>query len=131
MIQHFDEDTLLKYKLELLEHEELADVKNHLTICQTCKSKIDEITAEIDLMSSYDPEVEEVYSPVTKNRKNYSVWLKRAAVLLVGFVTGYSTSVYVQPDHVVVVGQYLNTAKANDVITDYTVCPSIDIYLMD
>lgn len=131
MKHHFDEDTLLKYQLELLEDEELANVKNHINICESCKSKIDEIKAQINILSSYDPTVKDVQINKNRKRKNYSTWLKSAAVLLVGFVTGYSTSVYVQPDHVVVVGQYLNTAKANAVISDYTVCPSIDIYLMD
>ena len=127
-MKHFDENTLLKYQLDLMEEEELADVKNHLAFCETCKSKIDEIRAEIELISSYDPEIEDVYTPVNKKKNSYMVWIKRAAVLLIGFVTGYSTSVFFQPDQVVVVGQYLNTSKTNITFEEYTVCPSVDIY---
>ena len=130
-MQHYNEDNLLKYQLELLDGDELINLRTHLDSCQLCQTKLADIKNDVELISSYDPDINDVQIPIIKNRKSYAVWLKRAAVLLVGFVTGYSTSVFVQPDHVVVVGQYLNTAKTNAVMTDYTVCPSIDIYLME
>ncbi|MBL1213634.1 MAG: hypothetical protein D8M61_09840 [Ignavibacteriae bacterium] len=127
-MKHIVEDTLLKYQLELLEGEELVNVKNHLTLCETCRLKLDKIKSELELISSYDPEVEDVHIPIAKKRRSSTLWLRRAAVLLVGFVSGYSTSLYLQPDQVVVVSQYLNTNKTNISFDDYTFCPSVDIY---
>jgi hypothetical protein len=131
MKHHFDEDTLLKYQLELLEDEEMADVKDHINFCESCNSKLDEIKIEINILSSYDPDLEDVQITVIRKTRNYTTWLKSAAVLLIGFVTGYSTSVFLQPNQIVVVSQYLNTNKSNILFDEFTVCPSVDIYLLN
>jgi len=99
-MKHFDEDTILKFVMELLSGEELINVTDHLKGCEICNNKLLSAKKQIELISSYKPEVENDNFPIYKKKNDYSVWLKRAAILLIGFLLGYLTSVILQPNQV-------------------------------
>ena len=127
-MKHIEEDTILKFLLELLDDEEYKIVNDHITECEICNTILNELKKQNELIASYNPEVQNSYIPVFKKKKHYSIWLKRAAVLLIGFLLGYSTSLLLQPEKVMVVEQYLITKSPQVVSSGFIECPSIDIY---
>lgn len=127
-MKHIEEDTILKYLLEVLDDEELKRVRDHLTECEICNAKLNELKNQNELIASYNPEVNNSYIPFLKKKDNYSIWFKRVAVLLVGFILGYSTSVLLRPDKVIIVEQYLIVKSPQVVSADFIQCPNIDIY---
>jgi len=127
-MNHFDEDTILKFVLEVLDDDELKKVRDHLIDCEICNTKFNDIKKQNELIGSYNPDVENKFMPIYKKKNNYSVWIKRAAVLLMGFLLGYSASVILYPNQVVVVEQYLISKSPQAISTNFTECPNIDIY---
>jgi hypothetical protein len=127
-MKHFDEDTILKFSLEILDDEEAQKVRNHLSECEICTAVFDDLENQNKLIASYNPKLKNLYVPISKKQNTYSVWFKRAAILLIGFLLGYYTSTILQPEQITVVEQNLVSKSPQNTSTNFTVCPFIDIY---
>jgi len=127
-MNHFDEDKLLKYALGLLVDNESFAIVEHLKKCKICSNKYDSIKEKMSLIGSYNPQLNDNYIPMPNVKKNFSVWLKSAAILLIGFLIGYSTSNITKQDQVIIVEQNFipqnHLANSDEFIT----CTNIDIY---
>ena len=89
-MKHYDEDTLLKASLNVLELEESAEVMKHLETCTECRRKYAEIKKGNTIITGYEPIINKAELPLPKTRRpaKYGV-LKAAAILLAGFGIGY------------------------------------------
>ena len=126
-MNHFDEEILLKYSLEILNENKVLLIKNHLIECDACTSKLNEAKKQLQVIGSFDPMIENNNSLVPKRNNALSVWVKRAAVLIIGFIAGYATSVLSQTDQVTVIAQNLITKSPTVSINDFTSCQKVDI----
>ena len=130
-MKHFDDDTILKFVLELLDDEESVNITEHLTKCEICTAKLRNLEKQNKLIASYNPTMQEREIQKRENKINCSVWLKRAAVLLLGFLLGYSTSIIFQQNQVVISGQQFITKSPTVGISNFTQCPNVDIYRIE
>jgi len=126
-MNHFDEDILLKYSLDILDENKALSIKNHLAECDACTSQLNEAKKQLQVIGSFDPMIENNNFLVPKRNNALSVWLKRAAVLIIGFIAGYATSVLSQTDQVTVIAQNLITKSPTVSINDFTSCQKVDI----
>lgn len=126
-MKHFDENTILKYLLEVLDENDSQSVKNHLSECDICLSILNDLKKQNELITSYNPKIENVYVPINK-KNNYPVWLKRAAILIIDFLLGYYTSTLLQPEQITIVEQFSVSKSLQVTSTNFTICPFIDIY---
>lgn len=127
-MNHLHEDQILKYMLDTLDSVENKSVKNHLENCKKCTSLLHNIKSDFEIIDSYNPHVEYDNFLPQRNKIEVNNWLKVAAVLVLGFLTGYLTSNYTKPDQVTVVAQTLIPQSPQIDSSDYIVCPNIDIY---
>ena len=128
-MNHYDEDTIIKYVLETLDNNEFALVNNHLEECEICNAKADKVKNEIEMISSFNANIEDIeYQPKLKSSHSY-VWLKRAAVLVIGFLTGYLTSTLTQPEQVNVVEQKLIPKTLGISALEFTSCSNTDVWV--
>ena len=125
---HFDRDTLYKYALELLNDSDSKFVDKHLLECERCKEKYHEVKNEFDLISSYNPELKVEIPQLPKKNDIGIVWLRRAAVLFIGFLLGYSTYSLMQSEKVEIVGQSFIPQISYLDSTEFVKCPNVDIY---
>ncbi|MEN8192049.1 MAG: hypothetical protein ABFS12_04490 [Bacteroidota bacterium] len=127
-MNHYDEDIILKFVLEILDEEENALVKKHIEECTICNTKFNKVKSEIDVISSFDPNIEDIDHQIKLKSKHSYVWLKRAAVLIFGFLTGYLTSTFTQPEQVNVVEQKLIPKTLQVSSLEFAVCSNVDIW---
>ena len=127
-MNHFDEETFLKYVLEILDENKTLSLKNHLAECNSCTSKFNETKKQLEVIGSFNPLIENNDFLVPKRNNVLSVWVKRAAVLIIGFIAGYATSFLSQPDRVTVIAQNLITKTPSVSITDFTSCQKVDVW---
>lgn len=125
---HFDKDTLYKYALDLLDDSDSKFIREHLKECELCEQKYNEIKDELDVISSYNPELKIDIPQLPKQGNSGRIWLKRAAVLFIGFLLGYSTSTLMQPDKVEIVGQSFIPRVSYLDSTQFIECQNVDIY---
>lgn len=126
-MKHFDEETILKFALGIPENEETWVIKNHISECELCSSKLDNIKDELKTIGSFDPKISNKhFLPAIKENELY-IWMKIAAVLILGFLGGYFTSDYLQPVQVNVVAQKIIPKVPPSDSTDFIYCPDIDI----
>jgi len=130
-MKHIDDDTLYKYTLELFDKTDSKRVCEHLRKCEICKNKLQKIEDEIELISSYNPNVELKMPSLPAKNSIGLVWLKRAAVLIVGIFIGYSSSNLLQKDQILVVGQTFIPQNSLIDSTQFVDCPTIDIYMQN
>lgn len=127
-MKHFDENTILKFSLEILDDDESQKVRNHLSECEICSVTLNSIEKQNKLITGYNPQIESVFVPINKLKINRSTWLKRAAILIIGFLLGYTTSFFFQPAKVLVVEQFSISKSPQVNSTVFSVCPNVDIY---
>ena len=126
-MEHIDKDKLYKYSLQLLDDSENEVLKAHLDNCEICSEKKDRIAQEINMIGSFDPDLE-MQMPILKKKFKRMDWIKSAAVLLIGFFFGYSVSISFHKDPVLIVGQQLKPISNISDTTLFTICPNVDIY---
>ena len=127
-MKHIDEDRLLKFTLELLDKVDSEIVSEHLKECKTCSQKYEKIMNEVDLIGSFNPDIESNIIPIPRKNSTYSIWLTRAAVLLIGFLLGYSTSNMIQHKPVRIVAQTFIPKNSQIDSSKFIECPNVDIY---
>ncbi|MDK9699256.1 MAG: hypothetical protein OEM52_03775 [bacterium] len=91
---HPDEMQLLAYQLETLEDAASREVASHVRDCPDCQKQVAAIKNEISLLSgvSVPVTIPPIPLPMPKGMRKTHSLLRVAAVLLIGFTIGYSTS---------------------------------------
>ena len=127
-MMHIDDDTLLKFVLETLDEPDNASVRKHLSSCPLCSGKRSELQREVGSLASVDFQVDNVEPPRLPQRSRRSLVIARfAAVLAVGFVTGYLVAELSAPLKTTTVGQQLRPAPVATPVTRPAPCSAIDI----
>lgn len=122
-MNHIAEDTLLKSALKLLENGEEARVQMHLSQCDECRNRYFEMKQENEVIGSVDPQVEMEAPPMPMAKRiTFVPLLKAAAILAIGFLTGYLVNEWTRPCPVNVVPQNLMTKAQVTTTVDYVTC---------
>lgn len=127
-MQHYDEDTLYKLALEMLDEVESKKILFHLDECEYCSNILANIEKQIILLKSFDPEIENIELPKINQKRNYSTWIKRAAIIIFAMFIGYSGNNYFNEEDFIITGQsFISTNSTLDSL-DFIHCPTIDLY---
>lgn len=113
-MKHYDEDYLLKGSLDLLDEAETREFEIHLERCDECRGELDRIRCDNKVIASVQPifvKPEYVYPLAMKF--SFKSLSKIAALLLMGFIVGYSSSILSRPCPVTVHPQQLITKPAH------------------
>jgi hypothetical protein len=104
-MNHYDEEILVKYELELLDEPAQKNIETHLDICNSCSTRYNKIKKEIETIGKFDMDIslEPPIVPISKRKKSF--WVKSAAAILLGFSIGYLSQDYFTKDKITVVGQ--------------------------
>lgn len=125
---HPDEDVLLKFVLQTLDDDEQRIIESHLRECAECRSAVDRIRRETDLIASFDPETELPAFSCPKPRSRTTVVLLRAAaLLLIGFLAGYTTSFLSGREYQNIIPYRVQSTRDSRPLDQFTTCESIDI----
>ena len=123
---HADDNLLLKYVLEILNPEEEEVIRNHLASCEICTQKVSKIKSDVLKLKEFNPGVETKFIPLPA--KDKSNWLRAAAILIFGFICGYFTSNYLQPEPVQVVEQLLISTSPKVTVTSFNPVAVVDAF---
>jgi anti-sigma factor RsiW len=125
---HPDDDTLLKHVLKLLDSDEERGLEEHLSQCDGCQAKLEEIRRHTELIGSIEPEIEDIHYPMPRIRRLPLVTvLKAAALVMIGFAAGYGASSLSGREPVTVVPQRVEVASPSTSLTGFTTCESLDM----
>jgi len=128
MTNHIDEDLLLKYKLELLEVNDAKRIENHISECKTCLEKSIEVKNQPNVIGGIKLNEENEFYLLDGKKSITTEWIKRAAIILIGFFLGYLTSQLIRPNHVVVVEQNLIPQPQKTVLENFSACSDENIW---
>ena len=126
-MSHFNEEILYKFVLDTLDSPKSNEIRNHSSKCELCQQRIEEIRRQIEILESFNPEIE--MNRTTDKSSNNMKWIipKAAAVILIGLIIGYSVSNYTIKEEIVVVGQsFIPHNNLMDSLR-FVDCPNIDI----
>lgn len=123
---HPDDDLLLKYVLEILDTEEEEVTRNHLASCEICTQKVAKIRSDVVKLREFNPDVKPEFIPLPA--KDKSNWTKAAAILIIGFIAGYTTSNYLQPEPIQVVEQLLISTSPKVTVTSFNPVAVVDAF---
>ncbi len=127
-MKHYNEEILLKLELELLTKEEEENIRDHLSECEHCRETYSTIKGDINLIGSYEPDVEPEIIPLPVKKKNIArQLLKVAAILLVGFFAGFLTSDLSNPEKVIVVKQSIIKGTVLESTGNFKTCEQVDL----
>ena len=127
-MSHPNEDQLLKLVLELLDADETRQIEEHLTKCEPCRQRMEELQHQTEMIGSIEPEIEREFYPLPVIKRVRSMTLfKAAALIIIGFLAGYGASQLSQPEPVNVVPQRIQVTSDEGSVTDFTVCESVDL----
>ena len=129
-MNHIDDDNLLKQALQLTDEEEEKRLNDHILQCEKCHTRFDQIKHQIDIIGSVEPEIDiPVYPLPRAKRMSFSTWMRAAALLLLGFMMGYSVSQLSEPTDVNVIPQRLKIVSQSVSIAEFTSCEPVDLGL--
>jgi hypothetical protein len=127
-MNHLNKESLYKFVLEILDEKDSKLIAEHINSCELCSEKTTRIKEEIKFIGSYDTEAE-VKVPELPHRKYFnSRWFQRAAILILGFLIGYSASTLTERKNVRIVEQNLIPKGIVLESAQFVECPNIDIY---
>jgi len=127
-MSHPEDDKLLQSVLHLLSEQEEMVLKDHLSKCPVCRTRLDQLREQTDLIGSIELETDQpVYPLPSVRRKTLKTIIKIAALILMGFIAGYCTSDLSRPSYVNVIPQQLNSAMLLSSEAGFTPCESVDI----
>ena len=130
-MKHLDDDTIYNLFLELLDDSESAKAKAHIKHCEECANNFQKISNQINFIGSYNPIIENDYNPLKKDTSSHFLWLKRAAIIILGVFLGYSASDFIEDEEIIIVGQRLVPKHSLVDTLKYIECPNVDIYIID
>ncbi len=127
-MSHPDDDKLLQSVLHLLSEQEEMVLKDHLSKCSVCRTRLDQLQEQTDLIGNIELETDRpVYPLPPVRRKTLKTIMKIAALILIGFIAGYCTSDLSRPFYVNVIPQQLEITTASRSITEFTPCEKVDM----
>ncbi len=127
-MKHPDEDTLLKHVLELLEGKEQDELAAHLVTCMPCRQRFDTMKRETEMLGRLETDIPLPEIDIPGRKGNWLPQLVRiAALLLVGFASGYGFSNISHPQDVMVVPEYRTASAPPQTIQHFTVCESLNL----
>jgi hypothetical protein len=127
-MKHPDEDTLLKHVLDLLEGGERDELAVHLATCIPCRQRFDTMKRETEMLGGLETDIPLPEIDIPGRRRNWLPQLARiAALLLVGFASGYGFSQISRPQDVMVVPEYRTASAPPQTILNFTVCESLNL----
>ena len=122
-MKHIAEETLLKSSLRLLENGEEARVQMHLSQCDECRNKYFVMKQENEIIGSIDPPFEMEAPPLPRAKRiSFMPLFKAAAILAVGFLTGYLVNEWARSAPVNVIPQNLMPKAQVTTTVDYVSC---------
>jgi anti-sigma factor RsiW len=125
---HLDDDTLLKFLLEILDGPDDSRVREHLARCERCKKRGEELQAQIRQLSRIEMQLGEVTAPPLPRRSRLlTVVTRAAAILAVGFLAGYMTAELSNPIRPIAVQQRLVPGHPAVPSTGYYSCQAVDV----
>ncbi|MBP1656998.1 MAG: hypothetical protein H6Q31_1599 [Bacteroidetes bacterium] len=128
-MNHPDEDTLLKYVLEVLDTSDARELKGHLDACASCRLACDTIERQVRQLGtvSFPIETPDLPLPASTRRPYVLYVLRAAAILLVGFVLGYTTALMREPEMQVVISQQFRPTAPRVSVSHPLPCEQVDI----
>jgi len=127
-MKHYDEDTLLKASLKILDSDEYKEVVKHLESCEECHAKYSAIVDGNEVIASYEPGLKPSIMPRLPERRAFKLRiLNAAAVLLIGFGLGYVTGFANKPSMINVTKQTLVTNAASADAPDFVHSEILDL----
>ncbi|MBT3232720.1 MAG: hypothetical protein HN356_07885 [Calditrichaeota bacterium] len=127
-MEHPTEDKLLGLELELLDAEEKQRIREHIRECKKCEMRFSKVVADTQILGSIDPEIVlPIYDYPDIDKHSFRAILRFAAVLLIGFIIGYGTSLFSRPVCNNVVPQYLKTKPVEQPMFQFTSTEVVDL----
>ena len=127
-MNHIDEDVLMKMALQLLEESEEATLREHLSSCEDCKARLARIQQDMELIGSLEPRIEKPLIPLPKSRGfRIPAWFKVAALLVIGFVSGYGVSQLSDGQVVCIFPYHVRSSPPKRTYPSFTPCESVDM----
>jgi len=127
-MSHPNDDTLLQSVLEILDIAEEENLREHLLLCPECRKRLQKMKQDTEPLAGIRAASASPALPQRKGRSQimYTV-LKAAALVLIGFLAGFSASNLTCPQSVNVIPAYLNPSSPADTVTQYAVCEAVDM----
>jgi anti-sigma factor RsiW len=93
-MSHLTEDEILRHVMGLLDEDESGGAARHLVECNTCQEIERAIRHDIDRLSGLRMDSSVMSPPLPMAYSSFRIpgWLRAAAILLIGFVSGVSVS---------------------------------------
>ncbi|MDP8206765.1 MAG: hypothetical protein P9L92_08900 [Candidatus Electryonea clarkiae] len=129
-MKHPDDDTILKLSLDLLDDDDTKNIKSHISRCDECGKKHQKATDDIELIGSFELPVKSKIIPLPRSRHHLlRTVLKAVAILVFGFITGYSVSELTHESYINVVPHHPEVEATRGSVNDLVVCESIDLVI--
>ena len=127
--QHPDDDTLLKYVLDILDAADEKVTRDHVTGCEQCAVRCRDLREPMDRMSKMQFRIQDGTAPRLPQRKRpkSALVMRVAAILAAGFLAGYLTAGWTTPPPILSVPQHLETESPATSFTHFTSCPQVDL----
>ncbi len=127
-MRHPDEDTLLARALDLLEGEEEERVVAHVSLCPSCAGRLEELERDTAMLGELEADIPipRVDMPARRSLRLARA-LRIAAVLAVGFVSGYGISFLLRPVDVTVMPSSRSATTPAHAAGQFTSCESLDL----
>jgi anti-sigma factor RsiW len=124
---HLDDDTLLKFHLEMLDPSDDSRVREHLSACRQCREREKKIQADVGRLSEIEMHLDEAAPPpLLRRARFFTVAARAAAMLAVGFLAGYMTAEVANPVPPNTVQQRLVPARIAAPPSGYFPCQAVD-----
>ena len=126
---HISEDDLLRYALEVVaSDEERTSVAAHLAVCSECRTRLEKLERDIEVIGSVRPRPGLLHIPHQHSRQvsTYAI-LRAAALVVVGVLVGLGASNWVSREPVFVAPAYITLSAPTDSLTSYSVSDATDI----
>ena len=111
---HIDEDRLLQYALGALPDQAVTiGVEQHLACCAECRSRLNEIKGDVDVIGSIRPNITPLGIPRQYSRP--ALWarmLRVAAVFAFGITIGFGTSNWLREESTCISPAYVEMSPA-------------------
>ena len=126
---HINDDKLLQYALEISPTDkERAVIAEHLAICSECRSRLEELRRDIEIIGGIQPRRQELRMPGPRPRHNFAHPIIRAAALFIlGIAVGFVASNWIQREPAYISPAYLTLSPPPDSVSTYVVSDATEI----
>ena len=126
---HFNEDKLLEYALETSpDHADRAEIAEHLADCPECRTMLEVIRKDIEIIGSVRPLQPVLRIPGLRARSNFTYRaLRIAALIIFGMAVGLGASKWVYRQPAEVLPAYIMLSPPPDSVNSYVVADATGI----